>query len=100
MARAWPCFGVYWLHQRPEAVLQVVLVKVIDSVVAVVPSENIDAPPIYNCGVPISWRGWLRVCHWENFGPEAVVEIKLKEVVPSVRAIVAAKDIEVVVDAY
>lgn len=99
MARTWACFGVYRLHQSPEAVLQAVPVEIIDSIVAVVASEDVDAVSINDSRVSVTWGGGLRVCDWKDFCPETVVEVELEKVVPSICSVVAAKDVEVIFNA-
>lgn len=100
MTGTWTCFGVNWLHQRPQSVLQIVLVEVVHSVVAIVATKDVNAPPIHDSRVTISRRWGLRIGDWQNFCPQVVVEIKLKKVIAPVCAVISSENVEVILNAY
>lgn len=96
MARTWACFGVNRLHQSPQAVLQAIPVEVINSVVAIVATENVDAVSIDDSRVSVTWGRRLRVCDGQDFCPKTVIEVELEKVVSAVRSVVSTKDVEII----
>lgn len=70
--------------------------KIVNSIVAIITSEYIDASVIHNCGVTISGGRWLGATCRNNFNPVIGLEVESKEVIASISSIVSTKYIEVV----
>ena len=71
--------------------------EVIDSVVAVVATKDIDAASVDHSGVSISWTWWLGTAICIQLTPSIGRKVEAEEVIATIGSIVAAKDIEVVV---
>lgn len=100
MTWAWASFWVDRFHQTPASILQIVFMKVINAIIPIIPTENINASSIYNCSMSISWRGWLRIGYWQYFCPQAILEVKLEKIIPSIGSIISTKDIKVAVNRH
>ena len=85
--------------EGPLARIYIISVKVIYSVKAVISTKNVYLALVNYSGMSIS-RGGRRVVNRENFGPLVSLEIKLKEVISSVGAVVASKDVKIVVKGH
>lgn len=72
--------------------------EVVDSIIAVVSSEDVDAAVVYDSCVTVTGRRRLRAFLGDNFKPVVGLEAEAEEIVPSVGAIVAAKYVEVVLE--
>jgi len=73
-------------------------VEVVDSVVAVVSSEDVDAAVVYDSSVAVTGRRRLRAFLGDDFKPVVGLEAEAEKIIPSVCSIVAAKYVEVVLE--
>ena len=64
MAGAWTLFGVDWLELLPGAKLDVVAVEIVNSVIAVISTEDVNAATVYDSRVSIPRAGRL----WASIG--------------------------------
>ena len=71
--------------------------KVINSVVAVVATKDIDTAAVDHGSVAVSWTWWLGTAVSIQLTPRIGRKVEAEEVVTAIGAIVAAKNIEVVV---
>ena len=60
VARAGSLLRIQWLQLLPGARLDAISMEVIDSVVAVVATEDVDAAAMDDGGVPVTWARRLR----------------------------------------
>lgn len=93
-----PSLGIQRLHQVPRTVLDAVPVEVVDSVVAIVSTEDVDAAIMDNCGVPVPWRRRLGVAEWGELAPRIRLEIEAIEVITPVCTVVPTENVEVVLE--
>ena len=98
MTGAGPSLGIQRLHQVPRAILNAVAVKVIDSIVAVVPAKYVDAAIVDYGSVPVS-GGWrLRVSERGKLTPRVSLEIEAVEVITPVCTVVPTENVEVILE--
>ena len=97
MPRAWTTLWIHWVQLLPRSRLDAVLVKVINSIVAIVPSENVDAATMHHCSVPVTRARWLRAAIWIQLTPCVRREVEAEEVVPPVASVIATKNVEIIV---
>ena len=71
--------------------------KVINSVVAVVATNDIDTASVDHGSVAVSWTWWLGTAVSIQLTPGIGRKVEAEEVVTAIGAIVAAENIEVVV---
>lgn len=60
VTRAWTLLGVDGFELLPGAKIDVVAVEIVDSVVAVISSEDVNAATVYDRRVSIPRTRWLR----------------------------------------
>ena len=72
--------------------------EVINAIVPVVSTENVDSTSVDDCSVAVTWTGWLRASVRVKLRPCIRCEVEAVEVIPSIRAVVPAEDVEVIVD--
>lgn len=96
MSWARTCLRIDWLHEAPLARGNAIPVKVVDSVVAIIPTEDVDASVVHDCGVPVTWRRWLGTFLGNYLKPVVRLEAESEEVIPSVSSIVSSENIKVV----
>lgn len=70
--------------------------EIINSVVAIITTEDVNAAIVHDCRVPIARRWWLRPLLRHDFEPVIRLKAEPEEVVSSVRAVVPSEDIEVI----
>lgn len=97
VARAGPLLGIQWLQLLPSARLDAVLVEVINSVVAIVATEDVDAATVNHSCVAVSGARRLRAAVRIELTPVVRRKVEAEKVVPAVGAIVAAENVEIVV---
>ena len=85
--------------EGPLARVNVISVKVIYSVKAIISPKNVYLALVNHSGMSISC-GWWRIVDGENFGPLVSLEIKFEEVISSVGTVVAPEDVKIVVKGY
>ena len=100
MAGAWPRLRIQRLHQVPRSALNAVAMEIVNPVVPVVAPKDVYAPVVHNCGVPVPWGGWLRVAVGGELAPRVGLEVEAVEVVTPVCAVVASKNVEVVLESH
>ena len=71
--------------------------KVINTIVAIVASKNVYTAPMHHSCMAIAWAWWLRAAIRVQFAPIVRRKVEAKEVVPAICAIVAPKDVKIVV---
>ena len=90
-------FWIQWLKLLPGVRLDAVSMEVINSVVAVVATKDIDAASVDYSSVTIPRTRWLGTAVCIQLTPGIGRKVEAEEVVAAIGAIVAAEDIEVVV---
>lgn len=96
MAWARASLGIDGLHKTPLTSGDTIPMKIIDSIVAVIASKNVNTPVVDHCGVPIPWRRRLGAALWNDLYPVVGLETKLEKIVSSVGSIIASEDIKIV----
>ena len=81
----------------PSSLLDAVSVEVVHSIVAIISSEDVDAAAMHDCSVAITRRWRLGAAIRIELAPCVRAEIEAKEVITSIAPVVAAKDVEVVI---
>lgn len=96
MSWTWTSFRVNWLHQTPFSSCDTVSMKVVDAIVAIIPTKNINAPVIDDRSVTISrrWRRWTALRNY--FYPIICLKAEAEKIVPPICAIVSTKNIKIV----
>ena len=89
--------GIQWLKLLPGVRLDAISMEVINTVVAVVATKDIDAASVDHSSVSISWTRWLGTAICIQLTPGIGRKVEAEEVIATIGSIVAAKDIEVVV---
>ena len=89
--------GIQWLKLLPGVRLNAISMEVINTVIAVVATKDIDAASVDHSGVSISWTRWLGTAICIQLTPGIGRKVEAEEVIATIGSIVAAKDIEVVV---
>ena len=93
-----PSLGIQRLHQVPRTVLDAVPVEVVDSVVAIVSTKDVDAAIMDNRGVPVPRRWRLGIAEWGKLAPRIRLEIEAIEVITPVCTVVPTENVEVVLE--
>ena len=70
--------------------------KIIDPVVSIIPTEDVNTPIVDDCSMSISWRGRLCISIWSQLTPGISLEVKAIEIVTPVCSIVPSENVEVV----
>ena len=97
VARAGSLLRIQWLQLLPGARLDAISMEVIDTVVAVVATKDIDAASVDHSCVTIPRTWWLGAAVCIQLTPGIGRKVEAEEVIATIGSIVAAKDIEVVV---
>ena len=97
MTRAWTLLGVDGLELLPCAELDVVAVEIVDSVVAVISTEDVNAATMDDSRVSIPRAGRLRAPIGIELTPRVRGEVKAVEVIAAIGPIVASENVKVVV---
>ena len=97
MTWAWALLWVERLELLPGSGRDVIFMEIIDAVISIVAAKDINTAAMYNCSVAIPGAGRLSTAVRVEFTPGVSREIETEEVVPSIRTIIASKDVEVVV---
>ena len=72
--------------------------EVVDSIITIVSTEDVDAAIMDNSGVPVPWGWWLGVAEWGKLAPRIRLEIEAIEVIAPVCAVVPTENVEVVLE--
>ena len=72
--------------------------EVINPVIAIVTSKNVDTATMNNCSVAITRARRLRTAVLVEFAPGVGREVEAEEIVASVGAVIATKDVKIIVD--
>ena len=97
VSRAGALLGIQWLKLLPGVRLDAISVEVINTVVAVVATKDIDAASVDHSGVSISRTRWLGTAICIQLTPGIGRKVEAEEVISAIRTIIAAKDVEVVI---
>jgi hypothetical protein len=96
MSWTWASLRVDWLHQTPFSSSNTVSMKIVYSIVSIISAENVDAPIVHNCCMPVPRRRRLRSTLWNNLDPIICLETESEEIVSPISAVVSAKNVKVV----
>ena len=88
---------IQWFELLPSVRLDAVSVEVIDPVVPVITTKDINAAAVDHSGVTVSWTRRLGTAVCIQLTPSVGRKVEAEEVVAAIGAIVAAENIEVVV---
>lgn len=97
VSRAWSGILVNRLDLLPCVGLNAVLVEVVDTIISIVASKDVNAAAMDHGCVPIARRRGLLAAVLIDLTPRVRAEIEAEEVISPVRTIVAAKNVEVVI---
>ena len=89
--------GIQWLKLLPGVRLNAISMEVINTVIAVVATKDIDAASVNHGCVTIPRTRWLGTAVCIQLTPSIGRKVEAEEVVAAIGAIIAAEDIEVVV---
>jgi hypothetical protein len=89
-------FRVNGFHQTPLSSGDTVSMKIVDTIVAIIPAENINAPIVHNRSVAISRRRRRRAALRDYFDPIIGLEAESEKIIPPICAIVSSKNVEIV----
>ena len=98
MTWAWSSLWVEWLHQIPSAALNTEAMKIIDSIVSIIATEDVNTSVVDDCSMSISWGRRLCISIWGKLTPGISLEVKAIEIVTPVRSIVPTENVEVVLE--
>ena len=96
MTWAWASFWVEWLHQIPSTALNTEAMKIINSIVSIIATEDVNTSVVDDCSMPISWRGRLCISIRGELTPGISLEVKAIKIVTPVCPIVPTENVEVV----
>ena len=91
-------FGVKRLELLPCARLYAISMEVINSIITIVATENINAASVDHRCVPVARARRLRTSVRVELAPIIRRKVEAKEVISAISAIVASEDIEVVIE--
>ena len=98
MTWAWSSFWVEWFHQIPSAALNTEAMKIIDSIVSIIATEDVNTSIVDDCSMSISWGRRLCISVRGKLTPGISLEVKAIKIVTPVCSIVPTENVEVVLE--
>ncbi len=71
--------------------------EVIHSVIAVISAKNVDTSPMHDCCVSVTWAWGLWAAISVELAPRVRRKVKAEEVISTIGAIIATKNVKIVV---
>ncbi len=71
--------------------------EVIHSVIAVISTKNVDTSTMHDCRVSVTRAWWLRAAICIELTPSISRKVEAEEVISAISAIIAAKNVKIVV---
>ena len=98
MSWARPLLRIQRFQLLPGARLDTISMEIVNSIVPIVPTEDVNASAVDHSSVSISGTGWLRAAVRIQLTPVIGRKIEAKEVITAISSIIATKNVKVVVE--